>query len=97
MSVLIGTPGAPKTSKKAWVWDRPSKMIEDTPNATSATSAPVQPGSSSPLPNERRWTRPSSSTSRNQASRPRSRNQTVNVSPRERHSSRPNWAIIASV
>ena len=33
------TPGAPKRSKKACVCDRPSKMIEDTPNATSVTSA----------------------------------------------------------
>ena len=31
----------------------------------------------------------------NAASRPSSRNQTVNTSPCERHASRPNWAIIA--
>ena len=64
---------------------------------TSVTSALVQPGSSRPLPNDRRRTRPSSSTSANGARRPSRRNQTVNVSPLERHSSRPNWAIIASV
>ncbi len=97
MSVRSSTPGAPNRSKNAWVCDSPSKMIDDTPNAIRVTSAADQPGSSRPLPNVRFVTRPSSSTRRNQASRPRRRNQTVNVSPCERHASRPNWAIIASV
>ena len=44
-------PGAPNRSKKLWVCDSPSKMIDDTPNATSVTSAADQPGSSRPLPN----------------------------------------------
>ena len=96
-SVRSRIAGAPNRSKKLSVCDRPSKMIEETPNATSVTSAADQPGSSRPLPNERRWTRPSSSTRRQWARRPSRRNQTVNVSPCERHSSRPNWAIIASV
>ncbi len=72
-------------------------MIDETPNATRVTSAAVQPGSSSPLPNARVRTLPSSSTSRQCARRPSRRNQTVNVSPCDRHSSRPNWAIIAMV
>ena len=72
-------------------------MIDETPRATSVTVDADQPGSSRPLPNVRGSTRPSSSTSRQWASRPSSRNQTVKVSPCERHSSRPNWAIIASV
>ena len=50
-------------------------------------AAPERAGMDPPLlVDERQW-----------ASRPRSRNQTVKVSPCERHSSRPNWAIIASV
>ena len=94
---LEDRPARRTRSKKLSVCDRPSKMIEETPNATRVTSAADQPGSSRPLPNERGWTRPSSSTSRQWARRPSRRNQTVNVSPWERHSSRPNWAIIASV
>ena len=56
-----------------------------------------QPGSSRPLKNGRRRTRPSSSTSAYGAIRPSSRNQTVNTSAFERQVSRPYWAIIASV
>ena len=72
-------------------------MIEDTPSATSVTSAGDQPGSSSPLPNGRADHAPVLVDERQCASRPSSRNQTVNVSACDRHSSRPNWAIIATV
>ena len=97
ITVRSRMPGAPNRLKKLSVCDSPSKMIDDTPKATSVTSAADQPGSSRPLPNGRGWTRPSSSTSRQWARRPRVRNQTVKVSPCDRHSSRPNWAIIARV
>jgi hypothetical protein len=63
-SVRSTIPGAPKSVKKLSVCDSPSKMIEETPNARSVTSAADQPGSRSPLPNAREWTRPSSSTRR---------------------------------
>ena len=75
------TPGAPNRSKYACVCDRPSKMIDETPErderhvgrrpAGLEESAPERPGRTSP----------SSSTRRQCARRPRRRNQTVNVSP----------------
>ena len=105
--------GAPNTDAKATVWDRPSKMIEATPTAHSATRAIDHGPRRSPVANGRR-SRTVASTASGSASSPSSavraagttpngasrfsvRNQTVNVSPWARHSSRPNWAISATV
>ncbi len=95
--VSVATCGNPKRSYQIWVCESPSNRIDPTPSAIITTSDSCQPGSSNPLANGRWRTRPVSSTSANGASRPSSRNQTVKISPCERHVSRPNWAIIASV
>ena len=91
-------PGAPKRSKKTWVCDSPSNRIEPTaeghegdvgPGPARFEQAAAEGAPADPARPRRRGA--------NGASRPSSRNQTVNVSPCERHSSRPNWAIIARV
>ena len=70
---LLGDARAPRTGRRtAAVCDRPSKMIDDTPSATSVTSAAVQPGSSRPLPKERRCDAPVLVDQRQWASRPSS-------------------------
>ncbi len=47
------TPGAPKASKKAWVWDRPSYRIPATAKATRARLARSRSASSNPEANRR--------------------------------------------
>ena len=91
-------PGAPNRSKKTSVCDSPSKMIDETPSATSVTSAAGPARFEQPA--AERSARDASVLVDQSRTRPADRavrNQTVNVSPCERHSSRPNWAIIASV
>jgi hypothetical protein len=95
--VSLGNSGNPKVSYQTWVCESPSNRIEPTPSPIITTSDSRQPGSSSPLANERRRIRPSSSASANGARRPRRRNQTVKISAFARQVSRPNCAIIASV
>jgi len=96
------TPGAPKASKKTWVWDRPSYRIPATAKATRTRLARSRSAASSPEANRRTARRSGrsalgSSGRASGARRPMSPNQTEKTSPLRRQAVRPYWAIAMRV